>query len=153
MGYLCAASIPYLTSGACIKLSIQFLACHWFLWCSRLFDELGDPKAIPWTQLSPIRVAADTWAHLDIQAGDVICWPTNLGWMMGPLLVFTCFLSGATLALYHGSPLGRGFGKFVQVRLWGLWWRINRVDSCLMLFHVQEECPSYTMCHKLCECR
>lgn len=74
----------------------------------------GDPKAIPWTQLSPIRAAADTWAHLDIQVGDVVCWPTNLGWVMGPLLVFSCFLSGATLALYHGSPLGRGFGKFVQ---------------------------------------
>lgn len=34
---------------------------------------------------------------------------------MGPILLFTCFLNGATLALYQGSPLGRGFGKFVQV--------------------------------------
>ncbi|XP_011089734.1 probable acyl-activating enzyme 18, peroxisomal [Sesamum indicum] len=74
----------------------------------------GEPKAIPWTQLSPIRCAADSWAHLDIQTGDVFCWPTNLGWVMGPILLYSCFLSGATLALYHGSPLGRGFGKFVQ---------------------------------------
>ncbi|KAA8549652.1 hypothetical protein F0562_001330 [Nyssa sinensis] len=74
----------------------------------------GDPKAIPWTQLSPIRCAADSWAHLDVQAGDVLCWPTNLGWVMGPVLLYSCFLSGATLALYHGSPLGHGFGKFVQ---------------------------------------
>jgi hypothetical protein len=29
--------------------------------------------------------------------------------------MYSCFLSGATLALYHGSPLGHGFGKFVQV--------------------------------------
>lgn len=34
---------------------------------------------------------------------------------MGPILLYSCFLSGATLALYHGSPLGRGFGEFVQV--------------------------------------
>lgn len=34
---------------------------------------------------------------------------------MGPTLMYSCFLSGATLALYHGSPLGHGFGKFVQV--------------------------------------
>ncbi|KEH20658.1 acyl-activating enzyme 17, peroxisomal protein, putative [Medicago truncatula] len=74
----------------------------------------GDPKAIPWTQLSPIRSAADGWALIDIQPGDVYCWPTNLGWVMGPTLLYSCFLSGATLALYHGSPLGHGFGKFVQ---------------------------------------
>ncbi|XP_015878808.2 probable CoA ligase CCL12 [Ziziphus jujuba] len=74
----------------------------------------GEPKAIPWTQLSPIRCAADSWAHIDIQVGDVCCWPTNLGWVMGPILLYSCFLSGATLALYHGSPLGHGFGKFVQ---------------------------------------
>ncbi|KAK4355050.1 hypothetical protein RND71_027244 [Anisodus tanguticus] len=74
----------------------------------------GDPKAIPWTHLSPIRCAADSWAHLDIQAGDIFCYPTNLGWVMGPVLLYSCFLAGATLALYHGSPLDHGFGKFVQ---------------------------------------
>ncbi|XP_058200473.1 probable CoA ligase CCL12 isoform X2 [Rhododendron vialii] len=74
----------------------------------------GDPKAIPWTQLSPIRGAADWWAHGNVKPGDVFCWPTNLGWMLGPVLLYSCFLTGATLALYHGSPLGRGFGKFVQ---------------------------------------
>lgn len=74
----------------------------------------GDPKAIPWTQISPIRAAGEAWAQLNVQAGDVYCWPTNLGWVMGPILLFSCLLNGATLALYHGSPLGRGFGKFVQ---------------------------------------
>ncbi|XP_049405736.1 probable CoA ligase CCL12 [Solanum stenotomum] len=74
----------------------------------------GDPKAISWTHLSPIRCTADSWAHLDIQAGDVFCYPTNLGWVMGPVLLYSCFLTGATLALYHGSPLDHGFGKFVQ---------------------------------------
>ncbi|GMN67874.1 hypothetical protein TIFTF001_036960 [Ficus carica] len=74
----------------------------------------GEPKAIPWTQLSPIRAAADGWSFLNVQVGDVFCWPTNLGWVMGPIVLFSCFLCGATLALYHGSPLGRGFGKFVQ---------------------------------------
>ncbi|KAM7502893.1 hypothetical protein LguiB_001797 [Lonicera macranthoides] len=74
----------------------------------------GDPKAIPWTQVSPIRCAAEAWGQLDVQAGDVFCWPTNLGWVMGPVLIYSCFLSGATLALYHGSPLDFGFGKFVQ---------------------------------------
>ncbi|XVE70407.1 hypothetical protein DITRI_Ditri10aG0070100 [Diplodiscus trichospermus] len=74
----------------------------------------GEPKAIPWTQLSPIRCSSDAWAHINIGVGDVYCWPTNLGWVMGPILLFSCFLTGATLALYHGSPLGCRFGKFVQ---------------------------------------
>ncbi|XP_022754354.1 probable acyl-activating enzyme 18, peroxisomal isoform X2 [Durio zibethinus] len=74
----------------------------------------GEPKAIPWTQLSPIRCSSDAWAHLNVGVGDVYCWPTNLGWVMGPILLFSCFLTGATLALYHGSPLDCGFGKFVQ---------------------------------------
>nr|KAJ0199187.1 hypothetical protein LSAT_V11C600318550 [Lactuca sativa] len=74
----------------------------------------GDPKAIPWTQIAPIRCAGDSWAHMNIQPGDVFCWPTNLGWVMGPILLYSSFLCGATLALYHGSPLGHGFGKFIQ---------------------------------------
>ncbi|KAL0661581.1 hypothetical protein Bca4012_098418 [Brassica carinata] len=31
----------------------------------------GEPKAIPWTQLSPIRSACDGWAHFDVKVG---CW-------------------------------------------------------------------------------
>lgn len=74
----------------------------------------GEPKAIPWTHHTPLRCAADSWAHLDVQQGDVICWPTNLGWMVGPMILFSALVNGATLTLYNGSPLGRGFGKFVQ---------------------------------------
>jgi acyl-coenzyme A synthetase/AMP-(fatty) acid ligase len=67
----------------------------------------GEPKAIPWTQHTPLRAAADSWAHLDVKQGDVVCFPTNLGWMVGPMIVFSAFINGATLALYNG--------KFVQV--------------------------------------
>ncbi|KAJ0020056.1 hypothetical protein Pint_31397 [Pistacia integerrima] len=74
----------------------------------------GEPKAIPWTQLSPIRCSSEQWAHLDVKVGDVHCSPTNLGWVVGPALVFGCFLNGVTLALFHGSPLGCSFCKFIQ---------------------------------------
>lgn len=74
----------------------------------------GDPKALPYSHLQPLRLAADTWAHLDVKVGDVFVWPTNLGWMVGPMLVYSSFLSGATIGIYIGSPLLRGFGEFVQ---------------------------------------
>ncbi|TKY73253.1 acyl-activating enzyme 17 [Spatholobus suberectus] len=74
----------------------------------------GDPKAIPWTNIAPLKAAADAWCHMDIRKGDVVCWPTNLGWMMGPWLVYASLLNGASMALYIGSPLGSGFAKFVQ---------------------------------------
>ncbi|MQM21756.1 hypothetical protein Taro_054801 [Colocasia esculenta] len=78
------------------------------------FYILGEPKAIPWTHATPLKAAADAWAHMDIHKGDVVCWPTNLGWMMGPWLVYATLINGACMALYNGSPLGAGFPKFVQ---------------------------------------
>ncbi|XP_057951454.1 probable acyl-activating enzyme 17, peroxisomal [Malania oleifera] len=74
----------------------------------------GDPKAIPWTHATPFKAAADAWCHMDIHKGDVVAWPTNLGWMMGPWLVYASLLNGASMALYNGSPLGSSFAKFVQ---------------------------------------
>ncbi|PKA65815.1 putative acyl-activating enzyme 17, peroxisomal [Apostasia shenzhenica] len=74
----------------------------------------GEPKAIPWTHATPLKAAADAWSHMDIHSRDVVAWPTNLGWMMGPWLVYATLLNGASMALYNGSPLGFGFAKFVQ---------------------------------------
>ncbi|XP_023767126.1 probable acyl-activating enzyme 17, peroxisomal [Lactuca sativa] len=74
----------------------------------------GEPKAIPWTLATPFKAGADGWCHMDIRKGDVVAWPTNLGWMMGPWLVYASLLNGASLALYNGAPLGSGFAKFVQ---------------------------------------
>jgi len=74
----------------------------------------GDPKAIPWTQTTPIKCAADAHLHQDIHPGDVIAWPTNLGWMMGPWLIYASLINQATIALYDGAPTTRGYGQFIQ---------------------------------------
>lgn len=74
----------------------------------------GEPKAIPWTQTTPIKAAADGHFHHDIHPGDVVVWPTNLGWMMGPWLIFASLLNRATIGLYEGAPTGAGFCRFVQ---------------------------------------
>ena len=74
----------------------------------------GEPKAIPWTHTTPIKCAADAYLHHDIHANDVLAWHTNLGWMMGPWLIYASLINKATIALYDGVPTGRDFGVFVQ---------------------------------------
>ncbi|WP_139956986.1 AMP-binding protein [Flavicella sediminum] len=74
----------------------------------------GAPKAIPWNHTTAIKSASDAYYHHDIHKNDVLCWPTNLGWMMGPWLVFAAFINKATIALYAGSPMESEFGKFVE---------------------------------------
>ena len=74
----------------------------------------GEPKAIPWNHSTPVKSAADGLFHHDIHKGDVVAWPTNLGWMMGPWLIFASLLNEASIALFYGIPTGREFGEFVQ---------------------------------------
>ena len=74
----------------------------------------GEPKAIPWDHSHPLKAAADGMLHQDIGEGDVVAWPTSLGWMMGPWLIYAALLNGAAVALFDGSPLSRPFGAFVR---------------------------------------
>ncbi len=74
----------------------------------------GEPKAIPWTHTTPIKCATDAYLHHDIHPGDVLAWPTNLGWMMGPWLIYASLINKATIALYDGLPTTRDFGVFVE---------------------------------------
>ena len=54
--------------------------------------------------MTPLRAATDAWAQLDVRPGDVVAWPTNLGWMMGPFLIYASLLNGAAMALFHVRP-------------------------------------------------
>jgi acetyl-CoA synthetase len=74
----------------------------------------GEPKVIPWTSHCAIKGAADGHFHHDLRPGDVAAWPTSLGWMMGPWLVFASLLNRAAMAIYEGAPTGPEFARFVQ---------------------------------------
>ena len=74
----------------------------------------GIPKAVPWTHLNPIKCGMDGRLHQDIRGEDVVAWPTNVGWMMGPWLIFATLLNDATMALFEGAPTGERFTRFVS---------------------------------------
>jgi len=84
--------------------------------CTILFSSgtTGIPKAIPWNHTTAIKAASDAYLHQNIQLDDVLAWPTNLGWMMGPWLIFAALINQATLALYPDAPTQRAFGQFIQ---------------------------------------
>lgn len=73
-----------------------------------------DPKAIPWSQTTPIKSVADAYFHHDIHEDDVLAWPTSFGWMMGPWLTYSSLVLNAKMALFNGAPQRRPFGQFVE---------------------------------------
>jgi len=52
----------------------------------------------------PIKTAQDMAHGFDVQADDVVFWFTDIGWMMGPWLIFGSLILGATMVLYEGTP-------------------------------------------------
>ena len=76
----------------------------------------GKPKGVVHTHCGfPVKAAQDMAFGMDVHVGDVIYWMTDMGWMMGPWLVFGATLLGATFFLYDGAPDYPG-----PDRLWAL---------------------------------
>ena len=52
----------------------------------------------------PLRIAHDSAVHFNVGKGDVFCWPADMGWIAGSLVLATALMRGATLVLYNGAP-------------------------------------------------
>jgi acetyl-CoA synthetase len=83
--------------------------------CNVLFSSgtTGEPKPIPWFHSTPVKCAVDAYYHTDVRPGEVVAWPTNIGWMMGPWLIYQ-LINRATLALYVGVSTTAGFCQFIE---------------------------------------
>ena len=65
----------------------------------------GKPKGIAHTHASfPIKAAQDMAFGTDVGCGTRICWYTDIGWMMGPWLIYGALINGATICIYDGAP-------------------------------------------------
>ncbi len=65
----------------------------------------GSPKGVVHTHCGfPVKAAQDMAFGTDVHAGDVIYWMTDMGWMMGPWLIFGALILGAKAVVYDGAP-------------------------------------------------
>ncbi|MDQ3043160.1 MAG: AMP-binding protein, partial [Acidobacteriota bacterium] len=65
----------------------------------------GKPKGIAHTHCSfPIKAAQDMAFGTDVGKGTRISWITDIGWMMGPWLIYGALINGATICIYDGAP-------------------------------------------------
>jgi acetyl-CoA synthetase len=52
----------------------------------------------------PIKAAQDWAFGMDVRPAERVMWVTDMGWVMGPLLVFGSLMLGGTGVLYDGAP-------------------------------------------------
>lgn len=65
----------------------------------------GRPKGAVHTHCGfPIKAAQDMRHCMDLKRGNVMYWMSDMGWMMGPWLVFGALLNGAAMMIFDGAP-------------------------------------------------
>jgi acetyl-CoA synthetase len=52
----------------------------------------------------PIKSAQDWALGMDVRPGERVMWVTDMGWVMGPLLLFGSLMLGGTAVFYDGAP-------------------------------------------------
>jgi acetyl-CoA synthetase len=52
----------------------------------------------------PVKSAQDMAHAFDMGEDDILFWFTDIGWMMGPWLIFGSLILGGTMLLYEGTP-------------------------------------------------
>ena len=65
----------------------------------------GKPKGIAHTHASfPIKGGAGYGVWDGRRQGHADLWYTDIGWMMGPWLIYGALINGATICIYDGAP-------------------------------------------------
>ena len=65
----------------------------------------GKPKGVIHSHCGfPIKTILDLGICMDLKPEDRIMWMSDMGWLVGPLLVFGALTVGATIVLVEGAP-------------------------------------------------
>ena len=91
-------------SGDRARQALAFPSEHPFL-LAYTSGTTGRPKGAVLTQAGLLLgVARDAAYHIDLKSEDVLCWPADPGWIMGPWQVLAAGAIGASLVLLEGLP-------------------------------------------------
>ncbi len=65
----------------------------------------GKPKGAVHTHTGfPVKCTQDLQHSFDLKPQDKLFWYTDMGWMMGPFMVYGGLVTGSTIVLYDGTP-------------------------------------------------
>jgi acetyl-CoA synthetase len=65
----------------------------------------GKPKGVVHSHCGfPVKTALDLSICMDLKPDDRFLWMSDMGWLVGPMLVFGGLLVGATVVLAEGAP-------------------------------------------------
>ncbi|MCH8963129.1 MAG: AMP-binding protein, partial [Bacteroidetes bacterium] len=65
----------------------------------------GQPKGAIHTHCGfPVKGTQDMYHAMDLKPEECMYWMTDMGWMMGPWLVFGTLCIGASMVFYDGAP-------------------------------------------------
>jgi len=65
----------------------------------------GKPKGVVHAHAGfPAKIVLDLAICMDLKPEDRMLWMSDMGWVVGPLIVFTTPIVGATLVLVEGAP-------------------------------------------------
>ncbi|RWZ60365.1 AMP-dependent synthetase [Halobacillus fulvus] len=65
----------------------------------------GKPKGAVHTHSGfPFKSAFDAGICMDVKQKDTLFWYTDMGWMMGPFLVYGGLINGASIVMFEGTP-------------------------------------------------
>ena len=65
----------------------------------------GKPKGVVHTHCGfPVKTALDLSICMDLKSDDRFLWMSDMGWLVGPILVFGGLQVGATVVLAEGAP-------------------------------------------------
>lgn len=65
----------------------------------------GKPKGVVHSHCGfPVKTALDLSICMDLKPGDRFLWMSDMGWLVGPILVFGGLLVGCTVVLAEGAP-------------------------------------------------
>jgi acetyl-CoA synthetase len=65
----------------------------------------GKPKGVVHTHVTfPVKTVLDLGICMDFKSSDRILWMSDMGWLVGPILVYGTTLMGGTMVIAEGTP-------------------------------------------------